>query len=202
MKDEEIIHLYLLDQCDHDCPLCCNKQYDINKVPTLTRQDMRNAKVFCLTGGEPFLLPMINDIAYGLRNHLLISNPEELKIYAYTSGTALLNYLKEGGSLKEFNGISFSPKNKEDIKSIEEILNTEKYFLQVDKLQSNRLYVFPEMKELAMSKVLNSLRNKENFTFIDREWQKKFKPNGGIFRLSAIRYKLIPAPAEAGSTLA
>ena len=51
----EIMHLMILDNCDHKCNLCCNKMYDIDKIPVATVEEMKTVHTVCITGGEPFM---------------------------------------------------------------------------------------------------------------------------------------------------
>ena len=86
-KDEEnvdhtIIHLMVNSKCTNRCENCCNTQYNLDKVPVVTVEELQNAKVVLLTGGEPFLL---SDI-YGFVKSLRWQYPNIGKLYIYTSG--------------------------------------------------------------------------------------------------------------------
>lgn len=39
---EQIYHLYITHKCGHNCPLCCNRLYDIDKLPVITVEDLKN----------------------------------------------------------------------------------------------------------------------------------------------------------------
>lgn len=182
-SNKEVIHLFITNDCDHKCPLCCNKQYNINKdIPVVTVEELQKANTICITGGEPFLkysacifLPSL------IKKHY--SNVQN--IYVYTSGHALVNYLLDNVyRLPCIDGLNISPKNDTDINCLDMILN--RYYTLFTSLKSNRIYVYPEHKE-AVEEVLNKYRI-FNTEVIYREWQEKFKPNGGIFRRLPILY--------------
>lgn len=51
----EIMHLMILDKCNYKCELCCNKLYDIEKIPVATVKELKTIHTLCITGGEPFM---------------------------------------------------------------------------------------------------------------------------------------------------
>ena len=51
----EIMHLMILSKCNYKCELCCNKLYDIEKIPVATVKELKTIHTLCITGGEPFL---------------------------------------------------------------------------------------------------------------------------------------------------
>ena len=79
MDNNKIIHLYLLNKCTHHCKLCCNKQYEVDKIPVVTVEELQYADTICLTGGEPFLLDGICDFAEKLKTQY----PNIQYIYVY-----------------------------------------------------------------------------------------------------------------------
>jgi len=50
----DTMHLFITKRCTNDCPLCCNKNYDIEKVPLPTEEELSSVSTVCLTGGDPF----------------------------------------------------------------------------------------------------------------------------------------------------
>ena len=139
-SNKEVIHLFITNDCDHKCPLCCNKQYNINKdIPVVTVEELQKANTICITGGEPFLkysacifLPSL------IKKHY--SNVQN--IYVYTSGHALVNYLLDNVyRLPCIDGLNISPKNDTDINCLDMILN--RYYTLFTSLKSNRIYVYP-----------------------------------------------------------
>lgn len=53
-SDKGAIHLMINRWCGNSCPLCCNKQYDLDTVPVVTVEELKAAHTVMLTGGEPF----------------------------------------------------------------------------------------------------------------------------------------------------
>ena len=49
------LRLLLLEECNRRCKGCCNKDWDLSALPTVT--DFRNYELVMLTGGEPMLYP-------------------------------------------------------------------------------------------------------------------------------------------------
>jgi hypothetical protein len=182
-SNKEVIHLFITNDCDHKCPLCCNKQYNINKdIPVVSIEELQKANTICITGGEPFLK---YSACRFLPQSIKRQYPNIQNIYIYTSGHALANYLLGGfGDLLYIDGLNISPKNDTDIRCLNTILN--QYYIPFTTLKSNRIYVYPEHKE-AIEKVLNKYHI-FNTEIIYREWQEEFKPNGDIFRRLPILY--------------
>ena len=108
--DKKIIHLYMLNKCTHHCKLCCNKEYSVDSIPVVTVEELKNAEVVCLTGGEPFLLDGICDFAGKIKEQY----PNIKQIYVYTCGDSLLSWLEKGNVLHDIDGVNISPKNKYD----------------------------------------------------------------------------------------
>lgn len=48
----EIMHLMVLSRCNYNCELCCNKLYDIDKIPVATVEELKTIHTLCITGGE------------------------------------------------------------------------------------------------------------------------------------------------------
>lgn len=83
----EIMHLMILDNCDHKCNLCCNKMYDIDKIPVATVEEMKTVHTVCITGGEPFMSNInIDRFALNLKKQF----PNVENVYVYTSGSAFV----------------------------------------------------------------------------------------------------------------
>ena len=177
MDNNKIIHLYLLNRCTHKCTLCCNKQYDIDKIPVVTVEELKYADTICFTGGEPFLLENIDDFAGAVK----LQYPNITNIYVYTCGDSLLRWMTTDiityMGMQYIDGVSISPKNKYDAECVNKLFSD---FLKHDLkgLKSNRVYVFPEVKEYLDT----SLIDLPNTEVIDRTWQEDFKAASGIFR--------------------
>lgn len=170
------IHLFVTNKCDHQCKYCCNKEYDINDIPFVSANELRNARHIYITGGEPFLVEGISSFAFNIRNQY----PNISKICIYTSGFELLEWMDKGHRLRGFDGVNFSPKNKRDVEAIKLLLTSYRY-AQITTMSTNRLYVYPEVNVSELvENIIKPYYN--NFEIIEREWQQDFKPNGGIFR--------------------
>lgn len=172
IDDKKIIHLLINTECGHNCKYCCNKQYNIDEIPVVTVGELKYADTVCLTGGEPFFTN-VDDLACRIKfEYSNIKN-----IYVYTSGRALAIYLWEDGNLQNIDGVNISPKDMDDVQFIETLARQQSLKTEIDKLRSNRIYIFPEMQDRGIESW-----NFENTEIIYREWQEEFKPNGGIFR--------------------
>lgn len=181
-KMEEVLHLFITNNCRHNCKLCCNKFYKIDEIPVVTVELLESIQTVCLTGGEPF---SINSDVLKLFIHRLraqYSNIENL--YIYTSGTEFGEYCHNYENLIRFNyinGINVAPKDWKDWKWFADTL--ENHTLNYSKENSNRLYVFKDQKPIfeAMGLHLENV----NIQVIDRIWDRKFNtpPNEHFARL-------------------
>ena len=175
------IHLFLLEKCDHTCKLCCNKQYDINEIPVIAVDELKQTETILFTGGEPFL---IGDRLTELAKRVKTQYSNIKNIYVYTSGSALLKYLDLGNNLSNINGVSIAPKNKNDMRCLETLLSD--YQPVLNNLRSNRIYMFPPFKN-----EIENLYNSSDIChteLIDRVWQETFEPGLGVFRRLPILY--------------
>ena len=166
---QKIIHLVITEMCKRNCPMCCNKQYDMNAVEYVTIDELKNAETIFLTGGEPFLLgPYACSLAAMLRNvYKNIKN-----IYVYTNAYELAVYLERKGRLFAIDGVTISIKQTYDYEVFEEELQ---YNPEILKLKSNWLYTFPGFSDIKYPK--------EHFIKKDRVWQEDFVPDpNSIFR--------------------
>ncbi len=176
----EIMHLMILDNCDHKCNLCCNKMYDIDKIPVATVEEMKTVHTVCITGGEPFMSNInIDRFALNLKKQF----PNVENVYVYTSGSAFVFNINNFG-YNFLDGINFAPKTKGDWEQlkyasahlredIRESIRTRK---------SNRLYVFKEHVDLFENNY-KYIAKKLNLNVLYRTWDKEFKtPDNDIFR--------------------
>ena len=192
-KDEEnadhtIIHLMVKSNCTNRCNDCCNKQYNLDKVPVATVEELQNAKVVLLTGGEPFLLADIHDFVKSLRWQY--QNIE--KLYIYTSGYAMYKtrdkWLCYGDFGLYVDGINFSPKCNGDEKAIKKLFDDTDARLFLFHNMSNRIILMDyEGKTTDDDEFIQSLNCSDvspsaKFSIENRVFQKKFQPNGGVWR--------------------
>lgn len=183
----EIAHLYILNTCGHNCPLCCNKLYDINKLPCITNEILSQVHTICLTGGDPFYINdiILNEFTYRIR--MQFHNIKN--IYIYTSGTYLrfhLDNVFSSGTCKFYssiNGITISPKNDQDWHNLQYIFT--KYSSFFTSLPSNRLLVFQDQVDLYHKYIDSSILPSLNIQVFGRKWQKEFNTpdNEGFYRL-------------------
>lgn len=192
-KDEEnadhtIIHLMVNSKCTNRCKNCCNNQYNLDKVPVVTVEELQNAKVVLLTGGEPFLLADIHDFVKSLRWQY--QNIE--KLYIYTSGYAMYKtrdkWLCYGDFGLYVDGINFSPKCNGDEKAIKKLFDDTDARLFLFHNMSNRIILMDyEGKTTDDDEFIQSLNCSDvspsaKFSIENRAFQKKFQPNGGVWR--------------------
>lgn len=164
------IHLLTTSLCDRDCKYCCNKQYDLNDIPYVTENELKNCHTIYITGGEPFLFSQPNNIALYLRRKY----PNIKNIGVYGNANALREYLLSGGDLNFITHLSISVKNIQDYNSLPDIIAHPE--IRMKSCQDNRLYLMYKLQELPK-------RISEIFTIINREWQENFIPTSdSIFR--------------------
>lgn len=168
---EKVIHLLVTSLCDRNCKYCCNKQYSLDEIPTVTEEELRKAEVVCLTGGEPFKYSNPCEIAAKLKRCY-----KNIKaVYVYTNAVELGQYIMrhDDATLACLDGLNVSLKCKADADAFENWIVHNQY---VRNLPSNLLYVFDEAD---FSKVSFC----GNFTYKERSWQPDFKPaSDSIFR--------------------
>lgn len=164
----EILHLMVNNTCNNNCPLCCNKQYDVDEIPVVTVKELQKVKTICITGGEPFISYDIYDFLRGLFKQY--KNIEEC--FIYTSGGELDGEAFQLVTLQElFNvkiGLSIGPKSKFD-----RIVLRQRNIIPriINKLYTNRLYCFNDL-----DRSLIDIYSNLNIEIIDRKWQEKFVP--------------------------
>ena len=175
----EIMHLMVLSRCNYNCELCCNKLYDIDKIPVATVEELKTIHTLCITGGEPFIASInLNDFARSVKDDF----PNVKNIFVYTSGVMLLYNLPQVFSY--IDGLSICPKSMKDWLALEKIANsTSHYYLNnISKLASNRLYVFKEQVAL-FEGIFKHIAELLNLNVLYRTWDKEFKtPDNEIFR--------------------
>ena len=177
------MHLMINKKCDHDCPLCCNKLYDLDKIPVATVEELKTVHTVCITGGEPFFANIdINALARNIREQY-----ENVKdIFVYTSGRALFRQNRTL-MLSELSGVNIAPKNHTDWSELEYFENNfyrhgeSRLIRSLKMLQKNRLYVFKD--QIDEFKRFKNLPDWYNLQVIYRIWEKEFKtPDNEIFR--------------------
>ena len=153
--------------------MCCNKLYDIEKIPVVTVDLLKSVETVCLTGGEPFGIDA--DLFESFCKRLRYQFPNIRNLYIYTSGyeigerTAVAQRLTNKNR-KLVNGINIAPKDFKDWVGFQKVLNA--YPSVFDERSSNRLYIFKEMRPVFDSMGLDLSRT--SIQVIDRQWEKSF----------------------------
>lgn len=167
---EEVLHLFITNRCRHDCKLCCNKFYDIEKIPVVTVELLKSVDTVCLTGGEPFCIN--SDILRKFIRNIRRQYKNINNLYIYSSGEELGNcyqdYFSEV-SMGLINGINIAPKDIDDWLGFRSIIDG---YILLNQNMSNRLYVFKEQK--VVFDAFNFNLGNLNIKVIDRQWDKIF----------------------------
>lgn len=163
---KKIIHIMVTSLCGRNCKHCCNKQYDLNDIPYVTNEELKEAETLCLTGGEPFAFTNPCEIAaYYKHKYKNIKN-----IYVYTNAVELAHYLTFRTTIHNIDGVSISIKTEDDRYAFHHFIKDRK---DIRNLPSNRLYVFDNLYTEEI----------DGFTVIHRAWMTDFQPaNDSIFR--------------------
>ena len=184
--DKGAIHLMITRWCGNSCPLCCNKQYDLDTVPVVTVEELKAAHTVMLTGGDPFAVYDIGSFCSRLRRDY--SNIKRL--YIYTSGSQMI-FNEDVHRYLNVDGINFSPKSKYDYEAIKKMLTNSDFAVDVFfHIRNNRIILMPndfmtreQQEEDIKSLPLEGLAfYGAKFEVEYREWQEEFKPNGGVWR--------------------
>ena len=181
-KTKGVIHLMVTSLCDRNCPYCCNKQYDLNDIPYVTDEELREAHTVFITGGEPFKYSNPAEIANSLKNKY-----KNIKsVYVYTNANEFVSWAINNDLSKlkysHINGLNISIKNKDDFYSICYLLDDygSKFLDIIDNLGGrSRIYDFIDTRdyEYFYKEIL------EHFDYFKREWQEDFEAaNDSIFR--------------------
>ena len=172
------IHLVIGEKCIRNCPLCCNKQYDMNSIETVTDLEYSEAEEIFITGGEPFICDDVPFIAQQIKEKY----PNIKKVYVYTNAFELGWFMRAweySGHENRFNllhgldGFTVSIKNEIDKYVFETYLNGHPDIYRGGHM-SNYLYVFKGFED---TKCYDYWVKKV------REWQTDFTPaTDSIFR--------------------
>ena len=102
-----VIHLLVTSLCNRKCKYCCNTQYDLNDIPYVTDEELREAHTICITGGEPFAFS--DPCAFA--KYYKYKYPNIQKVFVYTNALELGDYLQTGRKLTYLDGLTISIKN-------------------------------------------------------------------------------------------
>ena len=153
--------------CNRKCKHCCNNQYDLNDIPYVTDEELREAHTICITGGEPF---MFSDPCAFAR-YYKYKYPNIQRVFVYTNALELGDYLQAGRKLTYLDGLTISIKNNVDKIAFDALIANNADVLA---LNSNVLYAFNKLYPNKMP---------DNFNVMSREWQIEFvAADDSIFR--------------------
>lgn len=180
MKNDEnrpVLHLMINNRCTNDCPLCCNKQYNVEDIPVVTPNDLKNIDTICITGGAP-LLHICN---YEHLIYAIIKQYNNIKhCFTYMNGGECSDYTEMLwiNFFKTFPvrlpmyktidfGLTISPKSKNDWDKLKKYVAG-----NLTNWTSNRIYCFSDKDIIKAEKLFIN----DKIDIIKREWQKEFKP--------------------------
>lgn len=166
-QTEKVIHLMITNKCDRNCKYCCNKQYDVNKIPIVTHDELVKAKELYLTGGEPFAYANPCEMAKLIKK--VYDNID--RVIVYTNAYELGEYLRQGNEIYGIDGLTISIKDSRDEAAFTEFIVYNKI---INNLKYLRLYVFKGFEDIEVPYW---------YDVRERSWQKTFNaaPNS-IFR--------------------
>lgn len=111
------LRLLLTKDCDRSCKGCCNKDWDLEALETVTAQELGNYDEILVTGGEPLLYPQ-----------LLLK--ELARIRAFSLGAKLIVYTAKTDNIGLFvavnhivDGMTLTLHTQKDVAKLQEILD-------------------------------------------------------------------------------
>ena len=176
------LRLLVTAKCHNKCPMCCNNQFDFEKIPVVDRLDYDEISI---TGGEP-LLPgsshLTTWLVGGIKATQYAMGFPKSKFYLYT---AFFDFDILRDCSYEFDGICLTPHKKVDI---EEFISINAKMLDLKRNHcvdwnfdpdcSLRLNLFSYMKALLPKEIDLSM-----WKVKDMEWVKDCPvPEGEDFR--------------------
>lgn len=152
--------LLLTTKCPNNCPLCCNKQFDLFKdVPVIDRW---NYDEFILTGGEPLTFP--NELI-NLMNTIMNMDKfmgKSSKFYLYTS---ICNPDIWNRIIWKLNGITYTVHTTANAKELIQLIHVLRNYNNGYEL------IFPELQRIKNCSIWLNLFP-EGKDFIDEELAK------------------------------
>lgn len=138
------LRLLLWPDCNRSCPGCCNKQWDLDKLPRVSSYEGYDE--ILLTGGEPMLYPeRLQDII----RHIRMCAPRA-KIIVYTAATDCIDLVF---ILAMVDGMTITLHDKHDVTFIKRFISRVPTWEL--KLRSVRLNVFKgiSIKDIDISNI-------------------------------------------------
>ena len=127
------LRLLLFEDCEKNCAGCCNKDWDLSKLPRIEKHEYGQYDIVSITGGEPMLNP--NKV---IETAVDIGLNSQAAIYLYTAKANPLSFLL--GVLFYIDGICFTLHEQTDVPQFL-VLNDELNYSRLDE-KSMRLNIF------------------------------------------------------------
>ena len=156
------LRLIVTTKCNKSCEGCCNKQFDINSLPTIEPNEMVQYDEIYITGGEPMEVPgIVETLIYYLRT---IENYQG-KIIIYTTDLYTLGEIYD--LCYNIDGITVTLHDNNDLDEFED---TMRRYLEFNRQwlrgKSLRLNIFKDVK-IPKKKYLKGWIIKDNIEWID-----------------------------------
>lgn len=174
-NEKPVLHLMVNNTCTNNCPLCCNKQYNVDDIPVVTVEELRSIDTICFTGGQP----MLNIASFSRLCDCIERNYPNIKNgYVYINGAELLSSYNVIVSNKKklFEnfpcntrvkyGLTMSPKCENDWFVIRDFRPNMKNW------RSNRIYCFSDDDVARAEEIFPD----GEVEIVRREWQTNFVP--------------------------
>ena len=160
------LRLLVTDECERECAGCCNKDWDLEKLPICT--SFKGYDEIMFTGGEPMLVPhLVGKLALTARKQ----NPSA-KLYLYTADTSAQHSLLS--LLHHMDGLTLTLHEREDVVGFHNLSHALMRYKLAPKL-SLRLYVWEGVSVMAQER--HGWRVKWNC-----KWEKNSPlPEGEVF---------------------
>ena len=104
---KKTLRLLLFEDCNRSCEGCCNKQWDLSKLPVVWDYSVYDTII--LTGGEPMLHP---NTLFETIDLIKVVNPTA-KIILYTAMTSTPYTLQQ--VLQQIDGLTVTLHNQQDM---------------------------------------------------------------------------------------
>ena len=189
--------LLITGNCPNNCPLCCNKQFNLKNIPVLDRLDYDE---YIFTGGEPLLY--LNELK-NLMNTIINAYRfmgKEYKFYLYTSicTPSLWNDV-----IWKLDGITYTVHTPANARELIQLIHTlrnynngyEQIFPELQKIKNCSVWLnlFPEGKDFIDEELAKSPFSwndiSEYFKIRPMEWVENCPvPEGEDFRRLSYLY--------------
>lgn len=112
------LRLLLTEDCNRACPGCCNKDWDLDKLPVCS--DYKGYDMIMLTGGEPMLYPIkVLDAVKEIR----LQTEAPIIVYtAYLDDPTTLYLMLKGGIIDGITLTLHTRKDKKKFKVLDKVI--------------------------------------------------------------------------------